>query len=370
MKTKYLFIVLSILLLSCKNQDDYKDVIFFTGTENSPTVKFSIEGPSDMGISVSSSGLVSKDVAINLDYDEKMVQSYNSEHGTNYQAIPKGSFELSSKETVINTDKFVSKPIKLSITTLDGFEEGVSYMIPLSIRGADMPVLEASRTMYVIINRTIITKAAVLGNNYFTVDFSKNSELESVKAVTMEARVKINKFEASSPFISTVIGIEENFLLRFGDVGVDPNKLQLAGGGFQLASSNGLSTGTWYHLAIVYDGAKLYMYIDGKLDATRDAPRGDINLTDNYSGGFHIGFSVDSRRNLDGVISECRVWKKALSPNELVNNLCYVDPTSEGLLAYWRFNESEGIDIPDRTGNGYTAKATYNVNWVEGVRCP
>ncbi len=42
----------------------------------------------------------------------------------------------------------------------------------------------------------------------------------------------MNGWKTTSPFISTVMGIEENFLLRFGDVNIDPNQLQLAGGGY------------------------------------------------------------------------------------------------------------------------------------------
>ncbi len=31
----------------------------------------------------------------------------------------------------------------------------------------------------------------------------------------------------------------------------------------------------------------------------------------------------------------------------IANNICYVDPTSDGLLAYWRCNEGTGKAIKD-----------------------
>ncbi|MNR29247.1 hypothetical protein D3C85_1466240 [compost metagenome] len=87
-------------------------------------------------------------------------------------------------------------------------------------------------------------------------------------------------------------------------------------------------------------------------------------------GGFHVGFS-ERGRYLNGYVSEARVWTRALTPNELQNNLCYVDPTTKGLLAYWRFNGAEsGVNVTDLTGHGHTAVAAKTINYVEGVRCP
>ena len=58
---------------------------------------------------------------------------------------------------------------------------------------------------------------------------------------------------------------------------------------------------------------------------------------------------------------------------DLKNNMCYVDPATDGLLAYWRFNEkADGKKVEDDlTGHGY--KATYSssaMKWVDNVRCP
>ena len=62
-----------------------------------------------------------------------------------------------------------------------------------------------------------------------------------------------------------------------------------------------------------------------------------------------------------GYLAECRVWSRALSQTEIANNMNYVDPASEGLVAYWRMNEWEpntngsGNIVPDLTGHGYDA---------------
>lgn len=373
MKINLLIIaIIATLFTGCKNEEDFQDVIYFTGTENTPTAKFSIDGPSDIGISISASCRVKSDVTAKVQARPDLVEAYNMEYAKQYEPLPEGSYELSSSTLVLTEGKYVSKPLRLSITSTEKFEEGVTYCLPISIVSVegDLPVLESSRTVYAIINRTIITYAADLGGRaYVTVPFSKDESLQSVPQVSMEARVYVKGFKGTNPFISSVIGIEENFLLRFGDVNIDKNQIQLAGGKFPVTGTLQFETNKWYHVAITYDGAEIKLYIDGELNSSTDAPRGPINLADEYSGGFHVGFSAGGRQ-LNGAVSEVRVWTKALSEVEIANNMCYVDPTADGLLAYWRFNEGAGNAIKDWSGNGWDVKATGTLSWMEGVRCP
>src|SRR4029077_7326970 len=130
-------------------------------------------------------------------------------------------------------------------------------------------VLESSRTTYLIIKRTIITQAISLSPNYFTVPaFQTASTLNSIPKITMECRVFVNQFQTANPFISSVMGIEENFVLRFGDVSVANNQLQLAGGlintkKYPVTSTTYFLPGKWYHIATVYDGSKISLYVNG-----------------------------------------------------------------------------------------------------------
>src|SRR3712207_9415665 len=72
---------------------------------------------------------------------------------------------------------------------------------------------------------------------------------------------------------------------------------------------------------------------------------------------FAIGRSVGHQRFFDGLVSECRVWNIARTQSQLQNGVCYVDPTTPGLVAYWRFNgqlQDDGT-VLDETGHGYNA---------------
>jgi hypothetical protein len=51
--------------------------------------------------------------------------------------------------------------------------------------------------------------------------------------------------------------------------------------------------------------------------------------------------------------------------------MCYVDPTADGLVAYWRFNGSDANgNIPDLTGHGFDAVPNKTMIYADGVKCP
>jgi hypothetical protein len=372
-------LVLLFFTYSCKDTAEFPDVIYITGTEETNTVSFAIEGPSSMGLTVTASDIVSADTKVNLKIRPELIAGLNAKTSKNYVIPPDGSYNLSADNVIIRAGKHISEQIVFNITATDGFEEGSNYCIPVSISGTDgsMPVLEPSRTIYILIRKTIITKAVNLRKStYFTVpSFLLNPDVSALPGLTMECRVLANTFHGSNPFISSIIGIEEKFLLRFGDVSIAKDQIMLAGGEvtgagkYQLAAPETFSAGKWYHVAAVYTGSAMILYVDGRMVASTEAAKGVIDFSYDWAGGFHIGYSADGRK-LDGYVSEARIWSKALTASQLQENLCYVDPTSDGLVAYWRFNDSDGRNVTDLTGHGYTAVASENITWIEGIKCP
>ena len=82
------------------------------------------------------------------------------------------------------------------------------------------------------------------------------------------------------------------------------------------------------------------------------------------SSNFYVGKSYDNNRWFDGEISEARVWNRVLSVEEInaKNHFYKVDAASEGLVAYWKFNEGTGNVITDVT-NGYNLVANSAITW-------
>ena len=378
MKAKSILLMLCMAgtLFSCKNAEPLRDVLYFTGTEKSIVAKYTVDGPAEIGVTVSASCLANVDHKIKIKADPDKLLGFNEENGKNYKIVPFENFMLSSGTVQLKAGQNVSEPLIFSLVKSDNFEEGATYCMPLTITEVlgDLEVLEASRTIYLVLGQTLVTQAADLKDKtYYKVPFKDDVSLSSLQQCSMEARVFIHEFDLLEPYISTVIGIEENFVLRFGDVNIEPDQLHLAGGGYQVTGQTKFEKNKWYHVAVVYDGSEIRLYVNGQLDGSIAAPRGNINLCDDYSGGFHVGYSVDNRRRLNGAISEARVWKKALSVNEIQNNMCFLAPENyKDLIAYWRFNDgSEATVIKDWSGNGWDLKASGGApEWMEGVRCP
>ena len=141
----------------------------------------------------------------------------------------------------------------------------------------------------------------------------------------------------------------------------------------QLATSNGnvtdtawqLETGKWTHIAVTFNSANgaVDVYFNGvhKGNTQYSNYRSNVNWN---SGSFYVGKSWDNNRWFDGEISEARVWNRVLSVEEInaKNHFYKVDAASEGLVAYWKFNEGTGNVITDVT-NGYNLVANSAITW-------
>ncbi|MCJ7934230.1 MAG: fibronectin type III domain-containing protein [Chryseobacterium sp.] len=196
----------------------------------------------------------------------------------------------------------------------------------------------------------------------------------SGNALTFEGWVKVNSFKTAFPYISSVLGIEvgdnNSAMLRFGDGNLANNRLQfiLSFGSSQvkLNSASSLNTKTWYHLAATYDGASMKIYINGTLDAS-------VSVTGSFTanGILYLARNYDNSRALNGSLDEFRVWKKALTAQEILDNKCNVAAGSAGLEANWKMDEGSGVGALDATSNTHFATLVNmtDTNWKTDVPC-
>jgi len=89
----------------------------------------------------------------------------------------------------------------------------------------------------------------------------------------------------------------------------------------------------WHHVAGIYDGNTLKLYIDGNIVNTKDVSSNSINPGNNYVLG--IGRDLEKGRGFNGLIDKVRIYSKALTIEEL--NSTTRTPQDEEVVAWFDF---------------------------------
>lgn len=195
----------------------------------------------------------------------------------------------------------------------------------------------------------------------------------NMKAFTIEALVNPTVSRTSGS-LSTIMGIEGKFLVRLGDVGIPWNQVQVCwDSGKQgtwgniegkLSNSNmKVNLNEWTHIAVTFGEGTVKVFINGeeKGSTTTDVPASvNFGITHNDEQApqgqpitrcFWVGYSYESVRDFRGMMSELRIWNRALTASELAEEARRydVDPKADGLVTYWKCDEGQGDVIKDYT---------------------
>ncbi len=195
----------------------------------------------------------------------------------------------------------------------------------------------------------------------------------NMKALTLEALVNptVVRYNGS---LSTIMGIEGKFLVRLGDVGIPWYQVQVCWdsgkSGYwgniegKLSNSNmKVNLNEWTHIAVTFGEGTVKVFINGeeKGSTTTNVPASvNFGITHNDEQApqgqqitrcFWVGYSYESTRDFQGMMSELRIWNRVLTADELANEArrYSVDPKSEGLVTYWKCDEGQGDVIKDHT---------------------
>ena len=165
--------------------------------------------------------------------------------------------------------------------------------------------------------------------------------------------------ESSEGFPSYALGI------GFNTAGKPEGQLGKEGKGHQdLAATASLEPGVWSHLALTYDGAKLRLYVNGELAATKyvEAPASGT------PGPLTIGCAALGAQRFKGRIDEVRIYNRAIGLGEVAaDEGAPIQTPQTGPIAAYPLEEGEGTVAHDATGNLHEgALSAEGVTWAPG----
>ena len=337
MKFKHIIGLFACISLICGCQDaiEYTSSIYITEAQREEVKTITISQKGEKAeFTVSAAQIVDRDTHVTFEACPELVADYNDKYGRTAVALE--DFTFAKREVVIAAGKNVSESVEVVVN--EELKPGTFYCLPVRIASTDggMSILESSSKLFLVFRAPVESKAVYIGsgNKCFVPTFPEKPsfeglDLDAMQEVTLECRVMVNAFKESDPYISSIMGFEGEVCMRFGDVKIGYDVLQVCKGDYQPAAiSSPCALNQWYHVAAVWSRSVLRVYIDGQLVAEQKHKGETVDIAGYHKldGGSHIGFGLGAasvyqgNRPLNGYLAEARVWSRALSSNEIANN--------------------------------------------------
>jgi hypothetical protein len=206
-------------------------------------------------------------------------------------------------------------------------------------------------------------------NDYIALD-SGAQLLANQNAISMAGWFNADKLQ----YGAGMMGIRGNgsgtggfYILQLGDGALECRFLSTTGLHEVVGPAGTIVANQWQHLALVYNGSSLRIYIDGVSIGSSNAS-GVITSTDKP---FAVGKSLEGGFNFvyPGQADEVSLWTKALSVNEITDMISNELVGNEtDLVAYYKFNHgfpSENNtsinEVVSTIGNGTRNAKLYNL---------
>lgn len=336
----YLVLGAALLLGACNDSESdlLKPKVYFESRENTLPVE---DGKETMAFDLTSrlSTMTSSQVDVSYSIaDPSVVDEYNAKYGTAYEMLDISHVKLSSTTSTIPSGKLYADNVKLELSDLGTVEEGKAFVLPIRVQSNSVPTLPGTNIAYFFLSKPIkITKVGTFNSNYISIRFPVGTYFTSF---TYETLLYIDWLSSNN----TIMGTEGVMILRIGDAPGTPKDYLEVAGGQHYNTTEGLKEKRWYHVALTYDqpSGKTAMYVNGTKWA--ESAWGIAGFDPNSDVGFNIGMLPGFQwgtRPLHGYLSELRVWSVARTENQLNQNMFGVDPNSDGLALYYKFDGSE-----------------------------
>lgn len=281
-------ILLALAFAGCQGDQEGKhhfdNKVFISAASYTPEVRvmrdaLDVTEEHTCEITVAMAQPVAQDITVSFAEAPELLDRYRTFYDDpTAQLLPSdgGYYDFSQVSAVIRSGLVQSEPLAFTFKKLDKLpiENKERYVLPMTIVSADgMEVLASARTVYfVFMKAALVNVVADMNENCAWPNWTSETEaVKDMERFSFEALVYGNSFKKE---ISTIMGIEDVFLLRVGDADIPMNQVQVAfctkdeGStyrGYVTSSSLKLQPYRWYHIAVTFDKGDICVYLDGKL---------------------------------------------------------------------------------------------------------
>lgn len=299
--------------------------------------------------------------------------TYNALYSADCIILPEAHYSIPSPRATIPAGGNATGKVEVRFTKLNEIDLTKTYVLPVMM-SSEYGTLTNDTYYFVIREASLISVVADMTRNDAVFAYGNQATgMSDLSQITVEALLYPLAFPN---MLSTIMGIEDEFLLRIGDAGVPANQLQLATSAGKITDPEWtFLTDRWTFMTFTYDTetGECNVYFNGvKKGETHyggysrpiDWNTGSGDTTGGPR-GFHVGYSYDADRYFNGYMSELRVWNRILTPEEINAPFHFytVDPASEGLRAYWKLDEGTGNIFTDYA-NGYDLRCEQTPAWI------
>jgi len=204
-------------------------------------------------------------------------------------------------------------------------------------------------------------------NDRITLGTAINAVIDPINTITVEAWVYNTFFNNAFGYnLGSIIGnyntfnVDMQFMLRREGTAYQFWVNDSNGTNYKVVSVPNLAVlNQWQHIAGVWNGTDLKLYFNGVLVGTTTGVTG-ASFKSVFDNPIHIGTNL-SNEKFTGNIDEIRIWSRALTVAEILNNMnCELGASQIGLVAYYKFNQGIGngnntglTSLTDASGNNY-----------------
>jgi hypothetical protein len=198
------------------------------------------------------------------------------------------------------------------------------------------------------------------------VEIPDNAALDAnlANSFTVEAWIRTREDDDSMIFAKHSGGDYGSYYLATRSGGVLQLTVLTSSGREDHTVNFSYTDGKWHHVAGVYNGSNLTIYVDGAQVGGTTSQTGNVNDT-TYP--VRIGFyDGSSDWFYNGLYDEIRLWDDARTQAEIQANMYKTLAGSEsGLVGYWKLDESSGTTATDsKGGNDGTLNNMEDSDWI------